>query len=296
MSLDNGALVFNRSDAVTFAGVVSGSGTLAQIGPNILTLVGDQYPYRRDQRQRGNARGRERSQSRRRQRRAHARWRPPADHAPRSPAPGPLTLAAGGGTIDNGGFADLFSGALTGPGALTVTGAGSVTLAADNSYTGGTTIAAGTLRLGNGGATGSVTGDVANNGTLVFDRSNALVFDGVDQRQWRARPAGHRHDHADRGEQLCRRRPASPAAGCWSTARSRAPPRVASGARLGGTGTIAGHGDRGRRRAPRPRAQRRHADRRLARAERRLAARLRVRPARRRRRRGQRPRSWSAAR
>ena len=60
-----------------------------------------------------------------------------------------------------------------------MTGAGSVTLAADNSYTGGTTIAAGTLRLGNGGTTGSVTGDVANNGTLVFDRSNALVFDGV---------------------------------------------------------------------------------------------------------------------
>ena len=51
--------------------------------------VGEQYPYRRDQRQRRNARGRERSQSRRRQRRAHARWRPPADHAPRSPARGP---------------------------------------------------------------------------------------------------------------------------------------------------------------------------------------------------------------
>ena len=63
----------------------------------------------------------------------------------------PITLATGGGTIDNGGFADLFSGPITGLGALTVTGAGTVTLAADNDYIGGTTIAAGTLRLGDGG-------------------------------------------------------------------------------------------------------------------------------------------------
>ena len=93
-------------------------------------------------------------------------------------------------------------------------GAGTVTLAADSSYTGGTTIAAGTLRLGDGGTTGSIVGDVANAGTLVFDRSNALVFDGVDQRHGRGGPAGRRHDHADRGERLYRpdqrcRRPAA---------------------------------------------------------------------------------------
>ena len=62
---------------------------------------------------------------------------------------------------------------------LTKAGAGTLTLAADNTYTGGTTITAGTLRIGNGGTTGSITGDVLDNGTLVFDRADALTFAGA---------------------------------------------------------------------------------------------------------------------
>ena len=38
--LAHGALVFNRSDAATFAGVVSGGGTLSQTGAGTLTLSG----------------------------------------------------------------------------------------------------------------------------------------------------------------------------------------------------------------------------------------------------------------
>ena len=48
-----------------------------------------------------------------------------------------------------------------------------------NSYTGGTTIAAGTLQLGNGGTTGSIIGNVVDNGALAFDRSNAVTFPGL---------------------------------------------------------------------------------------------------------------------
>jgi len=37
---DNGSLIFNRSNAVTFAGVVSGTGSLVQAGANTVTLTG----------------------------------------------------------------------------------------------------------------------------------------------------------------------------------------------------------------------------------------------------------------
>ncbi|MDM0036984.1 autotransporter outer membrane beta-barrel domain-containing protein [Variovorax sp. J22P271] len=58
--------------------------------------------------------------------------------------------------------------------------AGTTILMADNTYAGATTIAApATLQLGNGGTTGSFIGDVANNGTLVFNRSDALTFTGL---------------------------------------------------------------------------------------------------------------------
>jgi len=39
MVVDNGVLAFNRSDAVTFGGLVSGSGQLRQIGSGTTTLT-----------------------------------------------------------------------------------------------------------------------------------------------------------------------------------------------------------------------------------------------------------------
>jgi autotransporter-associated beta strand protein len=38
---NNGALVFNRADTVTFGGAISGDGELAQLGPGTLVLTGD---------------------------------------------------------------------------------------------------------------------------------------------------------------------------------------------------------------------------------------------------------------
>ena len=69
--------------------------------------------------------------------------------------------------------------AVQGPGALILTGA--------NTYTGGTTISAaipfetsgGTLQIGNGGTSGSIVGNVTNNGALVFDRSDTITFGGA---------------------------------------------------------------------------------------------------------------------
>jgi fibronectin-binding autotransporter adhesin len=49
----------------------------------------------------------------------------------------------------------------------------------DNTYSGGTTINAGVLQLGNGGTSGSVVGNVTDNGTLVFNRSDMVTFAGL---------------------------------------------------------------------------------------------------------------------
>ena len=69
--------------------------------------------------------------------------------------------------------------AITDAAAVNQTGAGTTILIATNTYTGGTTIGAGTLQVGNGGTAGSIAGNVTNNATLAFSRSDALTFSGV---------------------------------------------------------------------------------------------------------------------
>jgi fibronectin-binding autotransporter adhesin len=67
------------------------------------------------------------------------------------------------------------SGVISGNG-FTKIGAGTLVLAADNSYSGGTTFTSGTVQVGNGGAAGSLgSGEVSNGGALVFNRSGALT-------------------------------------------------------------------------------------------------------------------------
>jgi len=63
-----------------------------------------------------------------------------------------------------------------GSAAFVKTGEGRLTLAADTGFLGGVTITEGTLQLGNGGATGSVTGDIVNNGELRIARSGDTLF------------------------------------------------------------------------------------------------------------------------
>ncbi|WP_181172297.1 autotransporter domain-containing protein [Mesorhizobium sp. B2-2-3] len=72
-----------------------------------------------------------------------------------------------------------FAGAVSGSGNLTKLGGGTLTLTGDSTYTGGTTISAGALQIGDGGTSGSITGNVANNGTLAFNRSDDIVFAGA---------------------------------------------------------------------------------------------------------------------
>ena len=71
------------------------------------------------------------------------------------------------------------SGVISGTGNVAVSGSHTITLTGDSTYTGGTTISAGTLQIGNGGATGSVVGDIVNNGTLAFNRSDTVSYGGT---------------------------------------------------------------------------------------------------------------------
>ncbi|WP_052003020.1 autotransporter outer membrane beta-barrel domain-containing protein [Microvirga sp. BSC39] len=107
-------------------------------------------------------------------------------------AAGTLQLGNGGtsgsivGNVANNGVlafnrsdASVFSGLISGSGAVQQIGTGTTVLTADNTYTGGTSISIGTLQLGNGGTSGSVVGDVTNDGAFAFNRSDTFTFDGV---------------------------------------------------------------------------------------------------------------------
>ncbi|KQW54135.1 autotransporter outer membrane beta-barrel domain-containing protein [Variovorax sp. Root411] len=69
-----------------------------------------------------------------------------------------------------------YAGLLSGTGSIEKTGAGTLTLTQDQAFTGTTTISAGVLQLGNGGTTGSVTGNIVNNATLAINRSDAFTL------------------------------------------------------------------------------------------------------------------------
>jgi autotransporter-associated beta strand protein len=89
----------------------------------------------------------------------------------------PAILTAGGNGTNT-----IFSGTLidgTASLGLAKTGLGTLTLSGANTYTGGTTITGGTLQIGNGGTTGSIVGNVTDNGSLVFNRSDAVTFPGI---------------------------------------------------------------------------------------------------------------------
>ncbi len=172
-------LTFNRSDAVSFSGVISGSGALMKHGAGNLTLT---------------------------------------NHSTLSGgttiAAGTLTIGNGatsggiaGSVVNNSTLAFnrsdavLFAETISGSGAVQKLGAGNLTLSGANTYSGGTTVSAGTLTatnatgsatgsgnvtiasgaalsIGAGGTTGAVSGGITNSGTVTFNRSNDSTYAG----------------------------------------------------------------------------------------------------------------------
>ena len=102
----------------------------------------------------------------------------------------PIILQSGGGIIDSGQFSWTFTAPITGPGGLHVGGGSAVILDGINTYTGGTTVTAGTLELGDAsspsaqllGDTNVNAGTLSGRGTILgaVTNSGGTVSPGVN--------------------------------------------------------------------------------------------------------------------
>ncbi len=77
----------------------------------------------------------------------------------------------------NTGTATIAS-AITGANGMTVAGGGTLIIAGADSHAGGTTITGATLQVGDGATAGSITGNITDNGTLTFNRTDDVTFSG----------------------------------------------------------------------------------------------------------------------
>lgn len=75
--------------------------------------------------------------------------------------------------------AATYAGIISGTGNLLNEGSGTTILTGTNLYTGGTTVTAGSLQFGDGGSTGSVLGNIVNNGTVAFNRSDSFTYSNI---------------------------------------------------------------------------------------------------------------------
>lgn len=92
----------------------------------------------------------------------------------------------GGGNVVNSGSlvfntsGNATNGAISGTGTVTINGGGLVVFAGNNTYSGSTTISAGTLQIGTGGAAGSLNSEapIVNNGTFILNSTSTLLLSG----------------------------------------------------------------------------------------------------------------------
>lgn len=107
----------------------------------------------------------------------------------------PIVLTGSAGGVLRAGYGPAgmtLNGVISGPGNLTKTDGGYVELTAENTYQGSTTIAGGTLSLGNGGTTGSIPSTsqvIFGSGTgnrLAFNRQGTTVFPNAIDKGGRA--------------------------------------------------------------------------------------------------------------
>ncbi|WP_168879203.1 autotransporter domain-containing protein [Rhizobium sp. P28RR-XV] len=149
----------------------------------------------------------------------------------------PIILNAGGGTLQTD--ADLTqSGVITGNGDLVKTGAGTLTLTGTNTYSGDTTISGGILKLGNGGTSGSLASDIVDNATLAFDRADNLIFANKISGGGRIEQLGSGSTTLSGDSSAFTGTAAISAGTLFVDGTLGGTIDIASGGRLGGTGTV----------------------------------------------------------
>jgi fibronectin-binding autotransporter adhesin len=192
---NNAALLFNRSDTVTYAGAISGTGSISNDGPGVLILAGTNTHTGATSFSDGvnivsGTVFRNGTIS-------------VASDASLGAPSNPLTFGVGGGgalrvtgtsftftsrpivwggfggTIDIADPNNVFTLPQNLAFGLTKRGPGNLTLVGNSNFTSGVTVSAGTLSIGNGGTAGTVSGNITNNATLAFNRSDASTFTGV---------------------------------------------------------------------------------------------------------------------
>ena len=157
--VNNNRVTFNHTNTLTHACAISGSGSLTKMGTGTLILSGfNDYT-------------------------------------------GNTTISGGGltvtgslgnsfyyGAIENHGVLTFqnhyqrLSGNITGTGSLIHAGNDFLVLTGENTHTGGTTVNSGAiLQIGMGGATGSVAGNITNNGQVIFFHNNNHTHSGICQ-------------------------------------------------------------------------------------------------------------------
>ncbi|MET3375261.1 outer membrane autotransporter protein [Variovorax boronicumulans] len=181
--VNNGTLAFDRTDSSTFSGAISGSGDVTKWGTGAVTLSGNNT-YQGGTTVRGGTL-RSGAASALSQNTAYTVLGGVLDlgsfnlrASSLSGTAGTVQLGSATLTVGSANASTTFAGSIDGTGSLVKEGSGTLTLSGSNTYTGGTTVSAGTLQIGSGGNNGSITGDVTNHAALVFNRANGIAFAG----------------------------------------------------------------------------------------------------------------------